>query len=246
MIKKRGAVFGDKRAQGHVELILSFVIFVGFIFSIFVFLNPLKQPTMSFVSFENVQAKIIKNATIGYQSIPLILNSSLPSGLACFSVNNTLRASGNILAKSSDDSIVNAVNTSLKLYIQNKANEKFYTIYFSEAFNNYSAVNPASCLELSEKNYSFGAPSYELPILFENLIYLDHAYVANYPSLVENLGFDNNFEFGISNLNRVMLVNDTFSVHKLKSSNVLARDVLLKTINKNATQVDIFLNLRVW
>jgi hypothetical protein len=247
MIKKRGDfIFGNKKAQGHVELILSFVIFVGFVFSIFVFLNPLKQPSMSFVSFETVQTKLVDNVTIAYQSIPLILNRSLSSSVTCFSVNNTLKATGNILAKSSDDLIIRASNSSSKLYLQNKLNEKFYTIYFSDSFNNYSIADTASCLALSEQNYSFGAPSYETLILFENLIFLDNSYVSNYPAVIENLGLENNFEFGISNLNRTILVNDTFLVHRLKSTNVLARDVLLKTINKNATQVDIFLNLRVW
>lgn len=244
MAKKINLFSRNKSSQSHVELILSFVLFAGFVFAIFIFINPLKQPTTSYALFEEVENKIIDRTTINYQYVPVILESALSDEESCFSIDNTLQIPGNLIVKSSDN-ILNSLEDSDKIYIQNVPEERFYTIYFSEFFNNYSAINPSSCVPLSDDNYSLGVLSYDKMILFEKLLELDADYMANYESLVSDMGLKNNFEFALSDFNGV-IISDTLSNNKLKNSNVLARKVLLKTINKNATQVDIFLDLRVW
>jgi hypothetical protein len=248
-MKKRGN-FKFKSAQSHLELILSFVIFVGFVFAIFLFLNPLKQPYVNYLSFETIQAKILENATINYRTIPIILNKDLnPTQIGdCFSINNTLNINGNLLVKSGkEDRIKNAINDSKKIYIEyGPGKETSYTLYISENLNNYSDIDSAECTELGEANYSLGALRYGKDILYENLFVLDKLYMEDYALLLDNLGIEDNFEFAVYALDKTSLLNNSLSLHKTKITSVISRDILLKSIDKNATQIDIFLNLKVW
>ena len=61
-----------------------------------------------------------------------------------------------------------------------------------------------------------------------------------------DLNINEDFEFVVYNLNRSQVLFDTTSVHKLKTSFVLSRDIPLRVINRDAVQSDIVLNLRVW
>jgi hypothetical protein len=235
----------EKKAQGHLELVLSMVIFVGFLLAIFIFLNPVKKQDISYVSLEKVQEKIISNVTINYRSIALVLNANLLLATPCFLVKNKIHMLETPLVKTSSEAILQSYLNSTNIAIQYNPGENFYHLYFSENFNSYT-LNPSTCRVLEDSNYSFGALSYESSILFENLLALDAAYMDSYSRVVDTLKLEDEFEFGIYDINKSVIREDTYQKHKIKTSNVLSRDILLKSIDKNVTQVDLFMNLRVW
>jgi len=238
----------SKNSQSHIEVIISFIIFIGFIGMIFYFFSPIKQKNVSSASFDRVQEKILENVSINYNYISLILNSN-PASLACFSVNNNPGITGNFIAKDFSGKIANAEKTGagassiLKIV---HSGSTFYRLYISDKFKSYPVPSAASCSELPNANYSFGAMASESIILYGNLAELENLYTADYSGLKNSLGLDSDFEFVVYDLNRSVLMNESLAKHKIKSSSVLAREILLKTINKDANQTNIILNLRVW
>lgn len=237
----------SKSSQSHIEIILSFIIFVGFVFAIFAFFKPVDSQKISLLAFERMQQKIVNNLSISYQFIPLILSPGLiPSSKSCFKINNSYGKDAPILVKNSSGGIVYTDMKKKEISLNTKdAPGKFFYIYLSNNTNTYT-FKGGGCQELDESNYSFGAFTYETAILLENIYLFNNQYMANYEKLKVDLGLENNFEFVVSDLNRNIILNDSLSKNKLKTGNVLAREFLFKAVDKNLTQVNLRFSLRVW
>ena len=65
----------SKRAQGHIEVMLSFTIFVGFLLFIFIFLNPFAK-TKSDQAINNVQEAIINEISDEVGKLNIIVNQT--------------------------------------------------------------------------------------------------------------------------------------------------------------------------
>lgn len=237
----------SKRSQGHVEIILSFTIFIGFLMAIFYFLSPISNGRTSYSALNAVEERLLENSSITYKQVSLIIKNNATNGTACFSADNSVDFSGSVIIRDKKADIAESNVNSSQISIKNK-NSDIYTIYSSgtpDGFNNYS-LSESGCTSIEESNYSFGAPSINKIVLFENLQELNQNYLADYESLKSALGLENDFEFAVYSLNREVLMNETLSAHKIKLSSVLSRDILIKSMNKNASYVDIILNLRVW
>jgi hypothetical protein len=72
---KRKILMKRNKAQGHLEIILSFVIFMGFLGFLFIFFNPFAR-TSKVSLVDSVQEKIIENVTIEIGKISAIVHSS--------------------------------------------------------------------------------------------------------------------------------------------------------------------------
>jgi hypothetical protein len=231
-----------KQSQGHVEMILSFAIFAGFVVVMLFLLNPAKENKISYGSLDVAENIILDNISITYDSIAVILDAPINNGL-CFSVENNLNLLGRSLAIDEKKNIVFSGNTPSKINIQPNNNVRLYKLYFSDSFNSYYLAT--NCAPPST-GYSFGVLIHESSVLWENIQALNKSYMEDYSKLKRDLNINEDFEFVVYNLNRSQVLFDTTSVHKLKTSFVLSRDLPLRIIDKNATQRDIVLNLRVW
>lgn len=65
----------SKRSQAHVEMIISFVIFLGALIFIFVFINPVKERTKD-NSIEEIQKAILREIIQDIGKMSVIVNSS--------------------------------------------------------------------------------------------------------------------------------------------------------------------------
>ena len=233
-----------KKAQGHVEMILSFIIFLGFLLVMFIFINPVSEKKVSYVSLDNVETALLENISIDYQYVALILKYS-PKDLSCFSVDNNLSIASNLLVLDENERIVKSENKNKQIDIQPVAlNPRLYKLYFS---NNLSVSDkPSSCTKLKSSNYTFGVLTLENSVLFENLAALNKTYFENYTQLKSGLKLNSDFEFIVYNLNQTQKIFDTTPLHRVKNSQVLSREIPLRIINSTGGQSDIVINLRVW
>lgn len=235
-----------KKAQGHVEMILSFVIFIGFVFVILFFINPIQKNQISYSVVDEIQQKIFDNISINYKSASVILADKQND---CFKIKNTLNEESKSLAKDIQGNAIesfNDVNENF-IYIEHQdKDERFYRLYFSDNFNDYPLRNEHSCEEKSENEYTFGVLSFEKAVLYENLVYLNDYYLLNYDELKKSLNIDKNFEFVVYNSTRGVLMNETLTKHKTRATNVLSREIPVMVIDKNATLSQIIFNIRVW
>jgi hypothetical protein len=253
--KKRKSI----SAQGHIEIILSFVIFLGFLIMIFVFFNPIKSPQTSTASLDDAQEKILNYLSVDYDYIPLIIKIN-PQTIteACFSVTNPIN---NFVDNYMSFIILDQNNTPVKsrasstdIYITKSltTGNKLYKIYLSrndDTFNRRDYFFTESCTALTTtpaQQYSFGSLTSDKLVFYDRLGEFNFSYMNGYEQLKQNLDLADDFEFIVYDKNRNVIMNESLSMHKLKTTTVLSRELLLKTINQNATQGDIIFALRVW
>jgi len=235
----------EKNAQSHIEMILSFVIFIGFLLTIFIFINPIRQNTVTTSVIDSVQEKIFANVSMPYATISLVINPPIPSG--CFNISNNLRLSENIVVRDSTNtrtpaSLSSGPGGTISI---RSTGDSFYRIYSSSNFD--SALVSDGCVELPTTNYSFGVLDVGKDIFYDNLVELNNLYMTDYENLKLALAIPSDFEFAAYHLNnRTVLLNDTLSKHRTRPGNVLSRDIPLKAIKNDASKIDILLNIRVW
>jgi hypothetical protein len=246
MNEKRKQILG-KLGQGHVEMILSFAVFAGFVVVMLFFLNPAKENSVNYASMDVAENLVLDNLSIDYRYIGLILNSPVAPS-ACFSINNTYLINGTLLVLDEGNHVRlsnnDLSNKKINILGSDFSNNRFYKLYFSEAMNHYPS--PLNCPPLPVANYSYGVMTLESSVLWENIEALNKSYMEDYAGLKKNLQVSEDFEFVVYNLNLSKVLFDTTAVHKLKTSLVISRDIPLRIVNKNATQSDVMLNIRVW
>lgn len=234
----------NKKAQGHVEIIVSFTIFIGFLLAILYFLTPAFGEKTSYASLNALEERLLDNLSVSYTRVSLSLTDSWNG--ECFSVDNLVGITGDILVEDFAGNIVPANASSSKITIEGDGD--FYIIYSMSGSGGFNTKNvqSSSCPSIPRENYSFGAPSINKFVLLENLQDLNDDYDPNYPEIKNELGLADDFEFAVYDLNREVVMNDSLSFHKVKLSSVLSRDILLQSINRNATLQGLIINLRAW
>ncbi len=255
MIKQK-----NKTSQGHIEIILSFVIFIGFLLMIFIFFNPIRQPGTSSAALEEVQKKVIDYISTDFDYTSLIMNNPNSITPSCFSVPNSVKISTTaypIVLDFNNNVLESKISSeSIKIEKSSVTGNKLYKVYTSnyppnavpdKNFNDYSSSAVAgTCQPLTPADYSFAAVTRDKLVLREMLSELNKSYMINYEALKIDMGITEDFQFIVYDINKNVLINDSLAKHKIKSSNVFSRDVLLNTINKDGQPGEIILGLRVW
>jgi hypothetical protein len=244
--EKRNNLLKCKRSQGHIEMILSFAIFIGFVVAMLIFLNPVRDQKINYAAVDIAENQIMKNISFEFRYFGLILTQA-PSG-SCFSVDNPGGQTGNVIVRDMDNRLLNSVNEGGKIYLTTSpiSGARFYKLYFSSKFNYRSFPSYLTCPVLPTSNYSFGPLYIDRAVLTDSLKPLTDAYMADYSELRKSLGVAEDFEFVVYDLNKTKIFYDTSMVHKLKTTFVLSRDIPLIALDKNASMSDITLNVRVW
>jgi len=235
----------QKKAQMHVEIIVSFVIFVGFLLFLLYFLNPVGKQNLSFSSLEKVQEKILDNVAISYRTVTLVLESA-PSGDECYKFEANDFLSENLVAYDGEGikREVSLKKSDKKIELQLKSGQRVYKISSFEGFveEGYSPCNsnsPPSSWGLIENT---GA-------VFEDyLAELKGYYESDYVKLKTDLGLQKDFDFVVYDENRAVLngydVRDSFE--GIRGNEILSRDIPLTMVNNVGEKTKIILNLRVW
>ncbi|MEK6885652.1 MAG: hypothetical protein AABX17_01645 [Nanoarchaeota archaeon] len=238
----------SKRSQGHIEMILSFVIFVGFVFTLFIFFTPVRQETVSYASLENTQINLFAYAVVDYTFVSIILNitdggNNYQGG--CISIEDILSANGNPVVKDLSGNILNSYRSGSRIYIQ-AYSDRYYKIYFSNLFNpSLTILN--GCEPLNKNvDYAEAVISSEKEVFYDKINSTEKEYIANYSKLKSDLGLINDFEFVVYNSTYGILMNNTLSVHKLKTFPVLSRDIPIRALTNKGEYKDLILTIRVW
>jgi len=208
----------NKKGQGHIEMILSFVIFVGFLIFIFMFLNPFSSKTEP-VPVERVQKIVVNVMSLEIGRLSAITDSTSD----CYSLD----------AVNYGDDFVE---------IQNVNNPKKYDIYFNEIFG----PGVISCSTVPNLNYTLGMYSKENMIIHENVEDLKTDYESGYSSLKSSLGLRNDFSFSFRVIGGNVV--EELSVDKNPSAgvNVYAKEFPVKVIDSKGEIRGLIMNLRVW
>ncbi len=185
----------NKKGQMHVEIIISFVIFVGFVIFLIVIFNPFKQTsnegTTNFV-FLNVD----NNLSTSLSSVSIKINDpdviGASKGAGCFEIDNIigLKCNGerNLLVKDKEDNILKSQIVSDKIRIETSTlpenEDTFYTLYCSdEILPNQDELSNCHLLDINNEDYILGKISEKSVWSRKNLERFNATYFNDYNNL---------------------------------------------------------------
>ncbi len=212
-----------KKAQGHVEMIISMTLFIGALLFIFVFINPFSSKNQEKISYiKNIEHEIIKNLTANIGQLSIVINNTE----GCYNF------------KEKDYPEVNYIETN------DIVNPNRVIIYFSDVFE--STINPNKKTSCKKDEYSLSSFSQDDFIVYERIKTLADEYNSDYLGLGKSLGINRDFSFSTKKLDETLIPE--LSVDKKSPEWVEreAEDIPLIVINENAQIQELILNLKVW
>jgi len=211
------------RSQGHVEFMISLVLFITAILLLFIFLNPIGKTESKTKIQENAEKIIIENLSAVVERLDVI--TTHPKH--CYSFSLTSYGS-------------NFYETFVDAIGKNRS----YELYFSpEVINEHLNYKETGC---NENKYFIGVRSRENLIIKNKTISLKKNYEKDYGGTKKALGISNDFSFSFKYLNG-SIVNE-LSVERTTSSNVekYASEYPVRIIDDRANIVEMIINIRLW
>ena len=215
----------SKRSQGHIEMMLSFILFITAILFIFFYINPFSKTADKSNELEQIQNKIMQSISEKAGRLSVVSYSG-----NCYNFNELEYPSVNYVEfpESSSGGI-----------------DK-YTIYFSNKFPskiNTHKDNPIGCT-----SYKLGVFSNETIILYDLLKDLATGCNtdAGYKDTKKNLGISLDFTLNITDMSRVPLADLNFAKRIPAGVEVQSEEFPIKIVNSNGATVDAIFNIKVW
>jgi hypothetical protein len=207
-----------KKGQGHIEVMLSFTIFAGFLLFIFMFLNPFGKGK-SDQTIIKIQESIINEISEDVGKLNVFVNNTND----CYDESKILIYGGKFKEN------------------QDFNNPRKYTFYFNDIFG--SGAIP-SCSAQPGRNYSIGVYSKEKIIIYEKIQTLKTNYTSNYENLKTSLGILNEFMFELKKTDgsiEISVNKDIPAGIEVESNNIPIR-----VINSDGIISEYVLNIKVW
>ncbi len=235
----------QKRGVGHVEVIISFLIFVSFVFFLMIIFTPFGRSSVSQSNLDVIERKIMKVITINLTKTSLILNSSVDflNPGDCVSVRFPLP--DNVLMKDSNKNIVEAYRKGDYLYFK-YTGDRFYKVYSSPELKEFSDNVGQNCKNLAPQDYSRGITRIQEVVSSSKLENFFHEYSENYPQVKEDFGINTDFNIFIRDISDNILNNFMGERHKPKGVSVAAKDVGIGILDEKATLTIAMMNIQTW
>ena len=238
----------NKKGASHIEIILSFVIFIGFIIFLFAVIKPFKSAERGEIYLEVVERGIINQTSTEINSIPLKINYEFKQDENCFSFvfNGSLK---NIIAKDENSDIMEAkslwIDNGEKKEIIINSNKNFSYVYSSEEFNE-SIFDITKCKELNKEDYTIGLFRKEMMISESKMNNFYKKYNESYDNSKKDVGLPSSKDFAFSirdtSNNAILIANKKVP----KGVNVWAKDIPIRIAYNNGTFVYAMLNVQTW
>jgi len=233
----------SKRSQGHIEMIISFIVFVGFVGVLLFFLNPLENSSyIDYAVLDITEEVLMQDWAVEYSVVSLTLDS--PEG-NCFRVPNELGLTGDLVVydEGNNKKIGNVAGSDL--YIDGSS-YRHYKIYSSDSFSDGSL---SGCNSLEGNNAVFGTKNTFNTVFYEDIEAFVEEYYSDYEGLKDRLGLSNDFIVNVFTQPLVdveadLLMNASRFVPRVVE--VTARDLVVVAINNDAQQIPIIINIQAW
>lgn len=248
----------EKKGLSHVEMVISFAIFISFVVFMLVFFKPLKIPSRSSTLLETTEAKILENVSTELNVFSVkITNPSVPPP-TCFSLASSINK--NIIVKDGNEERVNAKHDNTNVYFAKSAAaaEQFYRVYYSDEFVE-SVFDASTCNalqntdNLAQNYYVLGVTrAYKKVSLAKLKAFFDEYNDNNkYAQLKINLGLGNNFNVYVRDSKGNIIQDDTnkeFKGENYKPSGVeiMAKEIPIEILNEKGEIMPAVMNIQVF
>jgi len=254
-----------KIGAGHVEMVLSFVIFVGFLLFLFYIFNPFDLISNASL-VDSVFFSMEENLSTEVSSISLSLSLEVVGTIAdCFKIPDFVDVVEdlgcdddiNLIVKDKDGNIMesksNSPSVSPNFWIElsgltNNNDKRFYTIYCSEEINDGSTISVCNT-QITETDYDLGILSNKQVWSRKNLNELASALDSSeveYDRLKDNfISKRNDFGFKLWDLDDTSVEELKFGV-PTEGVRVDARTIPIDVIEADGTVKKMTLTVLVW
>ena len=216
----------EKTSQGHIEVILSMVLFIGFLIFIFLFLNPSFR-TKQELPIKDIQDKVIERISSDIGKLSVIVNTEDD----CYS----------LMAFSKD---VNDKYDNNFIEINDSQDPRRYTIYYGNFFDP-SLIGVISCSDKIGKDFSLGGYTEESIIVYEKIKELKKDYEENYGGLKESLKVDD-FSFKVKDLDGNFVAELIVDKKIPENTNVASKDTPIRVMDNRGNIKEFILNIKTW
>ncbi len=234
-----------KRGMAHIEMAISFGMFALFTFWLIVFLNPVKNQSISNVLIDTVERGIIRNASLDVAEVPV--NAVAPANASRLKIKNPFNTTltSNMFVRDVNDKL-------LKFSFPEPGNisiEKsgiFYRLYYGDAtFNPPLLSGPCTALNPNQMNYTSARVS--TPLFIARVEYVKWLYENNYDALKDEFSFPHTSDFSI-NITNLLTKQNLFEMRKTKPQrvDVIAREIPVEIIQRDGSIIRAIMNLQVW
>ena len=228
----------DKRGLQHVEFVLSFVIFVGFLIFALYFFSPFKESKVVESSLFYTMNEIDKMASVQLETFSVVINDSVNDKTVGIKLNvpegynsKAIDSSGNDL-----ESYFDGTNAFV-----NRNNDRFFTVELSEVFSG----NELNGVILDDSNYTISSSDERNVLSEKKFMDIIKRYNSNYDELKKdfNLGDREDFSFSL-----VFSENDKIVAEKIipKGLQVFSKTKKFETIRTDGSIAFADLIVRVW
>lgn len=232
-----------KRGIGHVEMIISFILFISAIVFVVLFFKPqnsttyflessLKSVSLSFEDVVSVEMEkysvIVKNNEVG--------NAVEILGIAGDMNARVLDSNGNVLDSEKDNNII---------YFLNPKKEKVVYVNFCEEFDNSKLPSGIIKQKHDSSSYLLGSSMNVLVLSEKKIKEMRDLYESDYNGFKEKIGVLDNADFGFSlvflNGSRIEAQKEIYS-----GANVFSSMERKEMLNTAGDSVYVDLITRIW
>jgi len=233
----------------HIGVVLSFVIFMTFIFFIFIITQPALKTERKDNSLEYLATSLAKEASENLTTVSLVILQPAAQNCVRFSGFFNVAGVGNkIVVRNSSDVLQAQIDGNDLLVVRNNG-EMFFKVYDSGEFNATATgpINP--CQQLVQGNdYSFGLVKTEGSVFQTKITKLIGNYSSDYSGLKNQLKIsqENEFDFSFTYSNGTNMA--TAGQNKTISSNIniYAKSIPTVYISDKAAEESGLLNVKIW
>ena len=216
-----------KKAQGHVEIIFSFILFVGVMLFLFLYLNPFAEVKEEKSNIDSIHNSIINRVSSNVGKLSIITN--VDEG--CYELSGTEYSGRSFIE------------------IQNPPYIRKYTLYFSDGdFQDTGVSHNKPSGECLLNTWELGIYQKEEMIVYGKIKDLKESYDENYANLKIILGINDDFSFSVRTIKEGDVLDDDLSVIKKVpvGVDVKSTDFPIRAIDENGKIHQLILNIRVW
>jgi hypothetical protein len=231
-----------KKGASNLEIILSFVIFVGFIFFLFLAF-PLNRTQTSTVGLDSAERAIMNftNIDLVYFSAVFSDESMAQNEKTCFSFQPG-RILDKVIALDENDNRVNAMSDGESINVE--GNGRFFQFYSSNEFVENSFNE--DCTQMNSSDYGIGLVREYSVLSGSRIELLKGMYDKDYLNLVINFSLPSksNFGFTLREINGTEIMNATRK--KPVRGNVLARDLPVQIVYSDGELKYAMMRIETW
>ena len=256
MVRKKG------KKGSHIGIVLSFTIFVSFIFFFYVMVQPVMKYETKQNQVELLKTKIIQEASENLRSFSLMISwsgNNVPACVKLIDFINQANIEGGIRAGNYEEAVDFYIEGN-DVYVKTLGNS-FVKVYESIEFEGFgSSDDMTGCAELANgpSGYIIGFTKTEERVFETKIIKLIEDYFGNYEEVKENLGiprgsefalgfvFYNGTEIGFSYLNGEFTSTGNSNIVPPRTASVFAEEIPIEYIDSDSTKRIGKIKIMIW